>query len=87
MAGIIKKQFSTFTVSYVDREITPDNFWVYGGVDVDNETTGIHIHGHELRYQTALQLRSDDEQQVREAMSEVVDHRRFWLSQLESLLK
>lgn len=84
--GIIKKQFSTFTVSYADVEITPDNFWLYG-VDVDNETTGTNIHGHELRYHTAIQLRSDDEQQVREAMSEVVNHRRFWLSQLESLLK
>lgn len=84
--AIIKKQFSTFTVSYADVEITPDNFWHYA-VDVDNENTGTNIHGHELRYQTALQLRSDDEQQVREAMSEVVNHRRFWLSQLESLLK
>ena len=84
--AIIKKQFSTFIVSYADVEITPNNFWLYG-VDVDNENTGTNIHGHELRYQTALQLRSDDEQQVREAMSEVVNHRRFWLSQLESLLK
>ena len=84
--AIIKKQFSSFTVTYADEEITPNNFWHYG-VDVDNENTGTNIHGHELRYQTALQLRSDDEQQVREAMSEVVNHRRFWLSQLESLLK
>lgn len=84
--GIVKKQFSTFTVSYADVEITPDNFWLYG-VDVDNENTGTNIHGHKLRYHTALQLRSDDEQQVREAMSEVINHRRFWLSQLESLLK
>lgn len=84
--AIIKKQFSSFTVTYTDEEITPNNFWHYG-VDVDNENTGTNIHGHELRYQTALQLRSDDEQQVREAMSEVVNHRRFWLSQLELLLK
>ena len=86
MVGIIKKQFSTFTVSYGDVEITPDNFWLYD-VWIDSETGGTSIHGHELRYHTALQLRSDDEQQVREAMSEIVNHRRFWLSQLEDLLK
>ena len=84
--GIVKKQFSTFTVSYADVEITPDNFWLYG-VDVDNENTGTNIHGHELRYHTAIQLRSDDEQQIREAIAEVINHRRFWLSQLESIAK
>ena len=84
--SLIKKQFSSFTVTHTDEEITPNNFWHYG-VNIDNEFGGVHIRGHELRFETALQLRSDDEQQVREAMSEVVNHRRFWLSQLELLLK
>lgn len=84
--GIIKKQFSTFTVSYADVEINSNNFWEYG-VDVENENYSAHIRGGEFRYATALQIRSDDEQQVREAIAEVIDHRRFWLSQLESLLK
>lgn len=84
--GIIKKQFSTFSISYVDTEINSDNFWKYG-VDIENENTCTHIRGGEFRYDTALQIRSDDEQQVREAIEEVIDHRRFWLSQLESLLK
>lgn len=82
----IEKQFSTFTVSYVDVEITPDNYWRYG-VDVDNEDYGVHIRGGEFNYTLALQIRSNDEQQVREVMSEVVKGRQFWLSQLESLLK
>lgn len=84
--GIIKKQFSTFSISYVDTEINSDDFWKYG-VDIENENTSTHIRGGEFRYATALQIRSDDEQQVREAIEEVIDHRRFWLSQLESLLK
>lgn len=84
--GIVKKQFSTFTVSYADVEITPDNFWLYG-VDVDNENYGAHIRGGEFYYDIALQIRSDDEQQVREAIAEVINHRRFWLSQLESIAK
>lgn len=82
----IKKQFSTFTVSYTDVEITPDNFCRYG-VDVDNENYGAHIRGGEFNYALALQIRSDDEQQVREVISEVIKGRKFWLSQLESLLK
>lgn len=84
--GIIKKQFSTFTVSYADVEINSNDFWEYG-VDVENENYGAHIRGGEFCYDTALQIRSDDEQQVREAITEVIYHRRFWLSQLESLLK
>lgn len=84
--GIIKKQFSTFSVSYVDTEINSGNFWEYG-VDVESENYGAYIRGGEFRYDTALQIRSDDEQQVREAIAEVIDHRRFWLSQLELLLK
>lgn len=84
--AIVKKQFSTFSVSYVDTDINSDNFYKYG-VDVDNDNTGVHIRGGEFRYATALQIRSDDEQQVREAIAEVIDHRRFWASQLESILK
>lgn len=84
--AIVKKQFSSFTVTYTDEEITPNNFWHYG-VDVDNEEYGVHIRGGEFYYDLALQIRSDDEQQVREAIAEVVNHRRFWLTQLESLLK
>lgn len=84
--SIIKKQFSTFTVSYADVEITPNNFWHYG-VYVDNEDYGVCIRGGEFNYALALQIRSNDEQQVREVISEVVKGRQFWLSQLESLLK
>lgn len=84
--AIVKKQFSTFSVSYVDTEINSDNFWEYG-VDVENENYGAHIRGGEFNYDIALQIRSDNEQQVREAIAEVINHRRFWLSQLESLLK
>ena len=84
--AIVKKQFSTFSVSYVDTDINSDNFYKYG-VDVDNDNTGVHIRGGEFRYATALQIRSDDEQQVRDAIAEVIDHRRFWASQLESILK
>lgn len=84
--AIIKKQFSTFTVSYEDVEITPNNYYHYG-VFVDNEDYGVCIRGGEFNYALALQIRSNDEQQVREVMSEVVKGRQFWLSQLESLLK
>ena len=84
--AIVKKQFSTFTVSYVDMDINSKNFWEYG-VDVENDNTSVHLRGGEFRYATALQIRSDDEQQVREAIAEVIDHRRFWLSQLESMMK
>lgn len=84
--SIIKKQFSTFTVSYEDVEITPNNYCHYG-VSVDNEDYGVCIRGGEFNYALALQIRSNDEQQVREVMSEVVKGRQFWLSQLESLLK
>lgn len=84
--SLIKKQFSSFTVTYTDEEITPNNFWHFG-VDVENDNTSVHLRGGEFRYATALQIRSDDEQQVREAIAEVIDHRRFWLSQLESVMK
>jgi hypothetical protein len=82
----IKKQFSTFEVSYADVEINSRDFWQYG-VDVKNDDTIVHLRGGEFRYDTALQIRSDDEQQVREAIAEVIDHRRFWLYQLKSILK
>lgn len=84
--SIIKKQFSTFTVSYEDVEINSDNFWKYG-VDVENDDTSERLRGGEFRYAAALQIRSDDEQQVREAIAEIINHRRFWLSQLESIIK
>lgn len=84
--SLIKKQFSSLTVTHTDEEITPNNFWHFG-VDVENDNTSVHIRGGEFNYATALQIRSDDEQQVREAIAEVIDHRRFWLSQLESILK
>jgi len=84
--AIVKKQFPTFSVSYVDTEINSKNFWEYG-VDVENDNTSVHLRGGEFRYATALQIRSDDEQQVREAIAEVIYHRRFWLSQLESIMK
>ena len=84
--SLIKKQFSSFTVTYTDEEITPNNFWHFG-VDVENDNTSVHLRGGEFRHATALQIRSDDEQQVREAIAEAIDHRRFWLSQLESILK
>lgn len=84
--AIVKKQFSTFSVSYVDTEINSKNFWEYG-VDVENDNTSVNLRGGEFRYATALQIRSNDEQQVREAIAEVIDHRRFWLSQLESIMK
>lgn len=84
--AIVKRQFPTFSVSYVDTEINSDNFWKYG-VDVENGDTSVHIRNSELNCVTALQIRSDDEQQVRDAIAEVIDSRRFWLSQLESILK
>lgn len=84
--SLIKKQFSSFTVTYTDEEITPNNFWHFG-VDVENDNTRVHLRGGEFCYATALQIRSDDEQQVREAIAEVIDHRRFWLLELESILK
>lgn len=84
--SIVKKQFSTFSVSYSDVEINSNDFWKYG-VDVENDNTSVHLRGGEFCYATALQIRSDDEQQVREAIAEVIYHRRFWLSQLESIMK
>lgn len=47
--SIIKKQFSTFTVSYEDVEITPNNYCHYG-VFVDNEDYGVCIRGGEFNY-------------------------------------
>lgn len=42
--AIVKKQFSTFSVSYVDTEINSDDFWQYG-VDVENDNTSVHLRG------------------------------------------
>ena len=84
--AIVKKQFPTFSVSYEDVEINSDDFWKYG-VNVENDDTSVHLRGGEFCYDTARQIRSDDEQQVREAIAEVIYHRRFWLSQLESMMK
>lgn len=84
--AIVKKQFSTFSVLYVDTEINSKNFWEYG-VDVENDNTSVNLRGGEFRYATALQIRSDDEQQVRDAIAEIIYNRRFWASQLESILK
>ena len=82
----IKKQFSTFTVSYADVEINSNDFWKYG-VDVENDNTSVHLRGGEFYYDAALQIRSDDEQQIREAIAGIIYHRQFWLSQLETIMK
>ena len=86
MAGIIKKQFSTFTVSYADVEIDSDNFRYSIDVEGHNGDWG-HIWLHELSFTLAQKLRSDDEGQVRDALDLIIDNRRFWANQLESLLK
>lgn len=84
--AIIKKQFATFTIFYEDVEINSNDFWKYG-IGVENDNTSVRLRGGEFCYNTALQIRSDDEQQVREAIAEIIYHRRFWLSQLESIMK
>lgn len=86
--AIIRKQFSTFAIEYVNMEITIDNFHKFG-VDIEtlDENNWAHIRPGEMTYHTALQFRSDDEQQVRDAIDTIVNNRRFWADQLASFLK
>lgn len=84
--AIVKKQFSTFTVSYADVEIDSDNFKY--GIDINGHNGGWgHIWPHELSFTLAQKLRSDDEDQVREALDSVIGNRRYWANELESTLK
>lgn len=83
---IIKKQFSTFTLSYNDVEITHDNYWKHD-VTVSGENCWQYIHGSELCYEFALQIRSDNEQQIRDVIAAIINDRQFYISQLESILK
>lgn len=85
--GIIKKQFSTFTIEYVDMDITPDTYHKFS-VCVENDNDGYgHIKPSEMTLQIATMLRSDDELIVRRAIQGVIDNRRYWTSRLESILK
>lgn len=85
--GIIKKQFSTFTIEYVDMDITLDTYHKFS-VCVENDNGGYgHIKPSEMTLQIATMLRSDDELIVRRAIQGVVDNRQYWTSQLESILK
>lgn len=85
--GIIKKQFSTFTIEYVDVEITPDTYNKFS-VCVENDNDGYgHIKPSEMTLQIATMLHSDDELIVREAIQGIIDNRRYWTSRLESILK
>ena len=84
--GYITKNFSTFSISYVDVKITEDNFHKYG-YDVEGKCGYVGIHTNELTYELSLQLRSDDENQVRDALDTIIRYRMFWANMLSSMLQ
>lgn len=87
MALVINKQFPTFRLLiYGESPITQHNIdKCY--VEIDGTGGYTIIQHHELNYGLMVQLTSNDETQVRNALDTVLTHRQFIANELGSILK
>ena len=87
MALVINKQFPTFRLLiYGESPITQHNInKCY--VEIDGTGGYTIIQHHELNYDLMVQLTSNDETQVRNALDTVLTHRQFIANELGSILK
>lgn len=69
-----------------EGDITPENIDKCR-VEVDGTGGNTYIRPHELTYDLWVQLTSENEAQVREALDSILVYRKFYANDLESILK
>lgn len=86
--SLISKQFPKFRILYVQPEegITQENFNEYH-IEVDGPGGYTIIRQHELTFDLATQITSDDESKVRDALNTILIYRKALANDIESILK